>query len=157
MRASRGNFGTLDLCIKLSTKLPATFPHMDQDMPVALGKRKRRAEIADDGSDQKSSLNNGESQDLQALFRKHFEAQFEPLLETRPTPVPVAENEEGNVIDESGSYWEGLSEEEEANAPLVQYTTSRTARPEMSREELKAFMVCVSTANDILGHIDGII
>lgn len=110
-------------------------------MVLALGKRKRRSEVTEDEATPASAADEEASTKLQALLRKHFEAKFEPLPESRPLPVDDV-GVVGDFSDESNvSEWEGLSDEGESHAEVVEHTTSIALRDEMSKEELKLFMV----------------
>lgn len=108
---------------------------------IMLGKRKRSASntatiLAEDSS-------SSSQEDLQEVFRRHFEAQFQPLPDQQPlvpsTPTISAElDPEANNSD-----WDGLStDEEEAHIEVVEHITlSKAERAELSKEELKSFMV----------------
>ena len=111
-------------------------------MAIMLGKRKRRSQLDEEAAGTEGTSNGSNDGDLQALFRKHFEAQFEPLPDTQHTPVPLASDIEKGNDGESTSDWEGLSDENEPAMELIQHTTPWTARPEMTKEEYKIFMVC---------------
>lgn len=79
-------------------------------------------------------------ENLQDIFRRHFEAQFQPL------PDQLASNEltESDLDQEKeSSEWDGIStDENEASIEVVEYTLPKKAeRAELSKEELKGFMV----------------
>lgn len=84
-----------------------------------------------------------EISELHKIFRKHFEAEFEPLPEARPVAITLTEEEEpeDDDGDASAAVWEGLSDEDKPVAELVQYNTSQTTMPEMTSEEYRTFMV----------------
>ena len=114
-------------------------------MTVTLGKRKRRAELEDATPSQCADAPSPEH--LQALFRRHFESQYQPLerlpakdftsatLETRRDLLEFSESED--------SVWEGLDGAGvNADVEIVEHTSiPRSKRAEVPREELKAFMV----------------
>jgi hypothetical protein len=81
-------------------------------MASALGKRKRNSAgslIEARAASKDPDLALGE--DVQAVFRRHFEAQFKPLPEARRKTVDVVENvHNSDDIDESE--WNGISEGE---------------------------------------------
>lgn len=106
-----------------------------------LGKRKRSAPntamILPEDSIPSSQEN------LQEVLRRHFEAQYQPLPDQQPlvpsTPTTSAESEpEANISD-----WDGLStDEEEVHIEVVEHMAlSKAERAELSKEELKSFMV----------------
>lgn len=115
-------------------------------MTVVLGKRKRRAPIKESHAERPSEQN-AEDDHLQQLLRQHFETTFEPLeihdseSEHRTSHEEIAE---GGVSD---SDWSGISaHEEEANALVVDYRNLNKTRADVSREELKLFMVIHDTS-----------
>ena len=105
-----------------------------------VGKRKREGlgAVADpiDGC----SSSGGE--DLQEIFRRHFEAQFQPLPQSKSTLIakPTTEHEQPEG-DESG--WEGISnDQDDIDIEIVEYTASTAAvKAALTKEELKDFMV----------------
>ncbi|KAL9124365.1 MAG: hypothetical protein Q9217_006298 [Psora testacea] len=105
-------------------------------MAPVLGKRKRRKRLTDDTS-VFSPLPDCQAQ---ALLKQHFEATFEPLpvLENVLSALPQNEDESDQHLE--GSDWEGISDGERDHAKLVQYTTSKSAKAEVSKNEMKAFM-----------------
>lgn len=78
--------------------------------------------------------------DSHLLFRKHFEATFQPLPEQQPQLSSVGENEEDSTDEAAISDWEGLSDVEQAEEVAYQ-VTSQTGGVEVSRTEQRAFMV----------------
>ena len=111
-------------------------------MAVTLGTRKRRSESDEEELVDPNFKSDIETSDLRTLFKRHFEAQFEPLPEVRSTTIAPAEDEErGGGGDDSGSAWEGLSDEDEPAAELIQYNTSLTAISQSTKEEYKTYMV----------------
>lgn len=109
-------------------------------MPSVLGKRKSR--------NTEPAISEEEAQ---AIFRRHFEAQFKPLPEQSKPKTAVVDDVAATDSDESDeSEWGGISDEEdeddmsEPSVEVVDHTSSTTHDPTaaMSRRELKAFMVC---------------
>ena len=110
-------------------------------MTLLLGKRKRRTDI--DGKDNATciSSDNKASGDLQALFRQHFEAHFEPL-DIVHTPQSKHELKESHVrTNDSESDWEGLSDEEKVEVHFIQSSKANSQNFETSNDEFKSFMV----------------
>lgn len=111
-------------------------------MTVILGKRKRRAHIEGSNQIQPSEQAVDHKHQLLQSMRQHFETRFEPLepsdvvLEQEP---PIEEHGVSNVSDTD---WTGFSEDkEDDNALVVDYQGVEKTRPDVSREELKLFMV----------------
>lgn len=101
-----------------------------------LGKRKR------------SALNNAMASsasqaDLQEIFKRHFEAQFQPLPDQQPLVASKQPTEADLVSDEENSDWDGISTDGEAlSIEVVEYTApTKAERAELPKEELKGFMV----------------
>lgn len=129
---------------------------------AVLGKRKSRNEAPSDGV---SEL------DAEAIFRRHFEAQFEPLGDEDEAARAQREQDDDDAVDSDlnggcddeddgdGNEWGGLSsdeeeqgdgaeeyeDEDEDEAPTVQVIDHSKPQvpkePKMSKKELKAFMV----------------
>jgi hypothetical protein len=114
-------------------------------MAPTLGKRKRisRAELEQPSrSPSPSSVtSDSEGEDLQAIFRRAFEAKFKPLpVETKKPKVEEVEvKDEEEEDDEEDTDWTGISEGED-DVEVIDYTNSRLGREDMSRAEMKAFM-----------------
>lgn len=126
---------------------------------LATGKRKRREELLDQHVHQLREPDQGsrspDDDTLQALFRKHFEAQFAPL-EVGSGLLLSCQNDESlnakeNNYDESESEeeaeWGGISDEEgekkiAANIIEYQSTEARTGET-LLHGEFKSFMVCI--------------
>lgn len=110
-------------------------------MTTTLGKRKLRATSSTRNQAKKArDVSPSEEDDAQAIFRRHFEAQFKPL----PAPKKIVKIVE-EVEDESDdrSSWDGISEVEEDAVQVVEHTDVHAKIALMSKEELKAFMVCL--------------
>ncbi|KAM0286252.1 hypothetical protein ACHAQH_000980 [Verticillium albo-atrum] len=103
-------------------------------MPSVLGKRKSRKA-------QEPAISEEEAQ---AIFRRHFEAQFAPLPEAKKSKVVEAEAEEILEYDaEVDSDWDGVSDDEQENAiEVVDHTDAKPHDPTagMTKRQLKAFM-----------------
>ena len=122
------------------------------------GKRKRREELSDQIShqlwepDQGTRSPDGDNNDqLQALFREHFEARFAPLQVEQSLP-PSRPNDqrvdaEKCAYDESESEtgWGGISDDEEDEkiaADIIEYQTTEARTGEkVLHGEFKSFMV----------------
>lgn len=110
-------------------------------MALLTGKRKRREEVSDQESHQLLEFGPASPDNLQALFRAHFEAQFAPLegpsSPRRPRETPEAEL----AHDESESDWGGISEDEGIPATLIEYKSTEPRKGEVPHGEFKSFMV----------------
>ncbi|KAF2715012.1 hypothetical protein K504DRAFT_354017, partial [Pleomassaria siparia CBS 279.74] len=121
-----------------------------------LGKRKRiaRADVCRKApSPPPSTASESDGEDIQAIFRRAFEAKFAPLPEEHKKPKLSTEEkrdkEELEQEDEGEeSDWSGISSEEEEeeeeegvnNVEVIEYSgVSHTSAP-ASRAELRAFM-----------------
>lgn len=129
-------------------------------MAIALGKRKRRAEATEPVRKAPAPPVEPESdnEDLQAIFRKAFEAKFKPLeVEKEKEPESVQEVEEGEEDSEQDSDWEGISEPEDA-VEVIEHTFSQGPRERADKQALKAFMVgsntlhAIHTMGDLTSH-----
>ncbi|KAG7131652.1 hypothetical protein HYQ45_009793 [Verticillium longisporum] len=103
-------------------------------MPSVLVKRKSRKA-------QEPAISEEEAQ---AIFRRHFEAQFAPLPETKKPKVAEPKAEEVLEDDaEVDSDWDGVSADEAEQAiEVVDHTDSKPHDPTagMTKRQLKAFM-----------------
>jgi hypothetical protein len=117
-----------------------------------IGKRKRDTAVASRSSKTEDEEQTSTVPDTSAahdLFRKFFEAQFEPL----ELPGGQINREQESQEDEqdysdgseSGSEWDGVSEEEEGNqVEVVEYQDRTTKDKEIQdKKARKAFMVCL--------------
>jgi hypothetical protein len=110
-------------------------------MATTLGKRKRRsADITKNDRKEEYEVHHSPDLDAQEIFRRHFEAQFKPLSVVQNVVKVVEQAEKGD--SEEGSDWDGLSEGEESRVQVVEHTDAQSRMAAMSKEELKAFMVC---------------
>jgi hypothetical protein len=113
-------------------------------MASSLGKRKRISREELERQSRSPSPSSGSSEaggeDLQAIFRRAFEAKFKPLAVERKKPktkkveVPEVENDEDDDSD-----WSGISEEADG-VQVVEYTGAELEPDAMSKAELRAFM-----------------
>lgn len=109
-----------------------------------LDKRKRRNELdstSSHGDD--SEVWHPQPPDFKALFKKHFEAKFEPLAKDDQGPPAQAllADEATNEGSESDSNWSGISDEDAPQAELIHHTTFYSTRTDVPRDEIKSFMV----------------
>jgi len=114
-------------------------------MAPVLGKRKRRDQTDDLGENSGLTTDKVKPDRLQALFRQHFESSFEPLEGLASPSDHIKDNETAKGLVGSESDWDGLSEDdEEGKSPVaVQCSTRQSSRADVSKEELKTFMVGV--------------
>lgn len=110
-------------------------------MATNLGKRKRPTADATPQV-RRSAREELESPELDAqeIFRRHFEAQFKPLPVVQSTAKQVEDVSEDDSSEESE--WEGISEPAEESVEVIEHTDAQSRMAAMSKEELKAFMVC---------------
>jgi hypothetical protein len=121
------------------TPLQITEQHIQ--LTAMLGKRKRGAPNIVMPSPGNSS--SASQEDLQDIFKRHFEAQFQPLPDQQHLVVSNELTESDLDQDEQISDWDGIStDESRASVEVVEYTLPNKAeRAELSKEELKGFMV----------------
>jgi hypothetical protein len=113
-------------------------------MALNLGKRKRisRAELEQQSRSPSPSSGSSDTggEDLQAIFRRAFEAKFRPLAEERKklktAKSEVPEEVEGEDDD---SDWSGISDEGNG-VQVVEFTGLELEPDAMSKAELRAFM-----------------
>jgi hypothetical protein len=114
-------------------------------MAPTLGKRKRvtRAELEQPSRSPSPSSDASDSgaEDLQAIFRRAFEAKFKPLpAEPKKPKIEKVEVEEKEEEDENESDWSGISDAEEDSVQVIEYKDARRTRDDTERAEMKAFM-----------------
>lgn len=119
-----------------STILPS------QVMAAILGKRKRRLHI--DGPVPLQPDDTVSAEQLQTLFRQHFEAKYKPL-EPAPyvkhaNPVATATQTPSESDDPA---WEGLDDDKATRyVQVIEHTTHPSSKnADVTKQELKAFMV----------------
>ncbi|KAI8941012.1 hypothetical protein NX059_002259 [Plenodomus lindquistii] len=113
-------------------------------MAPHLGKRKRvtRAELEQPSRSPTPSSDSDDSgaEDLQAAFRRAFEAKFKPLPSEPKKPkieeTPVREDEE----EEDETDWSGISQGENDDVEVIEYTDTKRERDEAEKALKKAFM-----------------
>ena len=114
-------------------------------MALKLGKRKRASSRDHASSSRSSSEGSHEAiADYQDIFRRHFEARFQPLQkETRQTSTKNGkpdDEEPGDRLQESQSDWSGFSSGDDDEAPAV-YHENLPQHERPSKSESKSFMV----------------
>lgn len=124
---------------------PLSIAHtLSTAMAVALGKRKRTRQepvkaVEEDVS--RSPRPAPDNEDVQAIFRRHFEAQFKPLGEVKKPKQSESEPLPSKTAEEGESDWCGFSEEEEDVVEVIEHSTTAGIGEAASKHELKAFMV----------------
>lgn len=116
-------------------------------MAPALGKRKRvtRAELEQASrspSPSSGSSNDSEGEDLQAVFRRAFEAKFKPLpTESKKPKIEESLVQQENESEEEDSDWSGISDDEN-QVEVIEYHDPRREVDDAGNEraEMKAFM-----------------
>ena len=109
-------------------------------MGPVLGKRKKRSALDDVSSKHPLPSLGSDSEQIQSLLKQHFEKSFRPLHSLDTVSTLPSENE--NEVDiVQASEWEGLSDEDEDHARVVQYNASNSSKVELPKNEIKAFMV----------------
>ncbi|KAJ4303154.1 pre-rRNA processing and 40S ribosomal subunit assembly [Kalmusia sp. IMI 367209] len=115
-------------------------------MAPTLGKRKRitreELEQSSRASSPSSTSQSSDAEDMQALFRKAFEAKFAPL-EVEPVQPKKQKLPEPEDIPEEESDWSGISSDEDENAHRVQiidYASTQHNHEKVSKADLRAFM-----------------
>lgn len=106
-------------------------------MATNLGKRKRRTVESRKSQDERSL---SPEIDAQEIFRRHFEAQFQPLAVVPKAAKPVEDASEDESSEESE--WEGISEPAEGSVEVIEHSDAQSRMAAMSKGELKAFMAC---------------
>ena len=114
-------------------------------MTMVIAKRKRREYLTDPKVSQGVEARSTQDSRLQTLLRQSFESKFEPLEACSPVS-----GQDSFLNDDFGSEhdpneWTGFSEEDEEEEPdavVVHYQNNRTARADISKQDLKSFMVC---------------
>jgi hypothetical protein len=113
-------------------------------MASMLGKRKRRTpEVTREAHREESEESDASELDAQEIFRRHFETQFKPLPVAEKSSYPAAE--ESADESEESSDWNGISENGETTVQVVEHTEAQPRTAAMSKEELKSFMVFLSS------------
>ena len=117
-----------------------SFAHRRTGMGPALGKRKRRDQIIDVINDQKTTADDNSAR-LQALCQQHFESTFEPLPGSFARPALVHHVDSKPSDEDLESDWDGFSEHGEEQAETVHHATFAASKVDVSKNELKTFMV----------------
>ncbi|KAI4618743.1 hypothetical protein J4E80_005347 [Alternaria sp. BMP 0032] len=114
-------------------------------MAPALGKRKRvtRKELEQPSRSPSPSSGSGDdsgAEDLQAIFRRAFEAKFKPLpAEPKKAKIEEAPVEDEPEEEEEESDWSGISDNEN-DVEVIEYQDPTRELDETERAEMKAFM-----------------
>jgi hypothetical protein len=117
-------------------------------MAPALGKRKRisRVELERPSRSPSPSSDSGESgesggEDLQAIFRRAFEAKFKPLpVEPKKPKMEEAAAQEDEDEDEGeDTDWAGLSDEGDG-VEVIEFKSTRLDEDDAAKAEMRAFM-----------------
>jgi hypothetical protein len=127
-----------------------TIPPNSNAMAPMLGKRKRISREELERQSHSPSVSSGSSDsggdDLQAIFRRAFEAKFKPLAVEPKKPkkpkMEVADIQDGEEDEEGvaeGEDWSGISDEEGA-VQVIEFIGSQLERDGTSKAELRAFM-----------------
>lgn len=118
-----------------------TLKHTRLDMAVALGKRKRRVEVASEQGSVADMGAESKHEDLQDVFRRAFEAKFKPLrVQKREQEVPEVVGEDEQDINDEESDWSGISEPEDSIL-VVEHASIQRPDVALDKQALKAFMV----------------
>lgn len=114
-------------------------------MSVSLGKRKRSRPA---GLDVETGSGSEDEQSMKDIFQKHFEARFRPLQSDERAAKHKDQESDGAAddLDEedaaSDNDWSGFEDDEEVAATIVKHVdVVRDAKEEVSRQELRAFLV----------------
>ena len=121
----------------------------DHDFPVCpamtavTGKRKRRVHIAEPHYSQDAGEQVADVDRLQALLRQNFESKFEPLESSLLASSQDPFLNESIEAEEDSTVWNGISDEngEKTEAIVVDYQSTGKHRIDVSKEDLKHFMV----------------
>lgn len=108
-----------------------------------MGKRKYRGHVDSPTNIPALSSVDIDLDEVQTLFRQHFESTFEPIESKPPQSSYPANNEIDEHLVSSESDWDGLSENGDSEKPtvVVQDSRHRSARAEATKEEMKRYMV----------------
>ena len=110
-------------------------------MAHLLGKRKRRLQL-EDGSEEESAKELDLQQDgYSTLFRQYFEANFEPLPILQPSGSSNVTDAVRNANNDDETDWEGLSDEGDGPAKVIEYSAPQHRESGLSRDDFKSFMV----------------
>ncbi|KAL2074866.1 hypothetical protein VTL71DRAFT_8645 [Oculimacula yallundae] len=106
-------------------------------MSTNLGKRKRATPQKQPAHREESEGSGLEELDAQEIFRRHFEAQFQPIPVVK-REIIVEEVAEEDSEEESD--WDGISDTEENGVQVIEHTDAESRMAAMSKEELRSFM-----------------
>jgi hypothetical protein len=115
-----------------------------------LGKRKRRSQLGNTSAASASPEANHER--FQALFRAHFESQYEPLPAV-PPPLQTTNNEAqpapSSDYDEASS-WNGISDLDTSQAVTISHTAPAPVLDPEPKEQRNMFMVRFPSPSPLL-------
>lgn len=152
-------------CPREGSRGTITYSSLSRILNMA-GKRKREIAVASRPSGEKQPSPQPAT-DAQEIFRKYFEAQFEPIETTGSSKRKAdrasseddenseEEDEEDEEMSEVESDWDGVSEEsdEEAVVEVVEHKdASLSASDLMDKKAYKAFMVRLGRLLDRIQH-----
>ncbi|CAO1603914.1 pre-rRNA processing and 40S ribosomal subunit assembly [Xanthoria calcicola] len=115
-------------------------------MTVVIGKRKRREYLTDSKLCQEVEARSSHDSRLKALLRQSFENKFEPLETCSPMSGQDSFLNDDPGPDHDPNEWTGFSdgdEDEDKEVPeaiVFHHQNNRTARGDISKQELKSFM-----------------
>ena len=114
-------------------------------MTVISGKRKRREHVIDSSHSQDVEEDSTYDSQLQNLLRHNFESRFEPLDSFGPSSAQDSCPKDDSGSENGHTDWSGFSEEyqeeTEASAIVVDYQNTGKTRVDISKDDLKLFMV----------------
>ena len=120
-------------------------------MALLSGRRKRRNDI-NLQNQTGSASETSQTGEFDQLFRQHFEAQFNPLEISRrrqgeSTPEAVL-----HISDEAESDWEGLSDGDRDEPPIVHHLQSDYTTVDVPNGDFKGFMVHSALSQSLSRH-----
>lgn len=118
-----------------------------QSMATTLGKRKRRDEVTKSVASAASKSKvipepESDNEDLQAIFRRAFEAKFKPLQGAKKKEPEQVVAEVVQEDEDDDSDWSGISEAEKEDAiEIIELKSFERAADKADKQQMKAFMV----------------
>jgi hypothetical protein len=118
-------------------------------MPPTTVKRKRDTAVVSRSTKTKEA-SPPPADNAQDIFRKYFEAQFEPIEPSKPdtdSEEDEGEDDDEELSDAEGSDWDGLSgkeedsDEESYEVEIVEHKDAQRTDDLMDKKARKAFMV----------------
>jgi len=120
------------------------------------GKRKRDAAVVPRKADETPEQAGFEidETDTQDIFRKYFEATFEPLPERKPQPLsPSTDDEDDDEDDDGGSEWDGIpgDDGDAMKVQIIEHRTVSDVKGEtLDKSVSRRFMVRTSTPDLVM-------